>query len=230
MDKDLPSSFCFASLIPDLMPTVLYVCVRTQLTLNWRKNTKKKKKKNVCQNTYASTKHWLLCTWLNARARRKRKKQQKKKTPSFCFEKIVLSRFSLKGAQKKNESQKLIFHKKNKKKLFPCLRSCWFIYVMESLLSLRLCSPGLKQNKTKKTKNKNTPTSSDKLCLSSAPLLCCGSLSSKNTLAQSSLSVDRPTAEGGRKQRRPITWIAGWSCWLSFCPHATCIRWSFSYF
>lgn len=98
MDKDLPSSFCFASLIPDLMPTVLYVRVRAQLTLNWRKNTKKKK--NVCQNTYASTKHWLLCTWLNARARRKRKKQQKK-TPSFCFEKIVLSRFSLKGAQKK---------------------------------------------------------------------------------------------------------------------------------
>lgn len=97
------------------------------------------------------------------------------------------------------------FIKKNKKKLFPCLRSCWFIYVMESLLSLRLCSPGLKQNKTKQ---KNIPISSDKLCLSSAPLLCCGSLSSKNTLAQSLLSVDRPTAEDGRKQRRPITWIA----------------------
>ena len=104
------------------------------------------------------------------------------------------------GAQKKMNRKNWYFIKKKKqtkRKYFPVCALCWFIYVMESLLSLRLCSPGLKQNK-----KKTTPTSSDKLCLSCAPPLCCGSLSPKNTLAQSSLSIDHPTAEDDWKQRR----------------------------
>lgn len=133
--------------------------------------------------------HWLLCTWLNARAKRKEEQNS-----FLCFEKMVLSRFSLKEHTQENEKQNWYFIKKKKP---PHLRCCWFIYVMESHLSSSLL-PWIKQK----------TTSSDKLCFSSAPLLCCGSLSSENTLTQLSLSIDHSTVTGDRKQRQPITWIA----------------------
>lgn len=97
------------------------------------------------------------------------------------------------GHTQENEKQNWYLIKKT-----PHLCCCWFIYVMESRLSSSLLSCIEKKRKS---------TSSDKLRFSSAPLLCCGSPSSENTLTQLSLSIDHLPVTDGRKQRQPITWI-----------------------